>query len=131
MNRILVIDDDKLVRESVALFLENAGYSVVEGATFREGFSNLGGVPASALITDIVSLSEEGYGPFREMRSVSPDFPIIALAGTMSLSSVGRNARPPRIRPTHTLQKPFTVDELLAIIKLVIPAHSDLSSSLS
>lgn len=116
MNRILVIDDDKFVRDSVSLFLENAGYAVVEGATSEEGFDNLQGTQASAVITDIGSLSHDGPTPFQNIRKRIPQFPIIALSGTMSHFQSGGRPIPHSLQPTFTLQKPFTVDELLEII---------------
>ncbi|MDR4494589.1 MAG: response regulator [Nitrospirales bacterium] len=117
MNKILVIDDDEYVRDSVSLFLENAGYSVVEGATSEEGFENLQGTQASAVITDIGSLSHDGQTPFQKIRKRSPKFPIIALSGTMSHFQNGGNPIPNSLQPTFTLQKPFTVDELLEVIQ--------------
>lgn len=120
MSKILVIDDDKNVRDSVSLFLENAGYSVVEGATSEEGFENLQGTQASAVITDIGSLSLDGHTPFQNIRNRSPHFPIIALSGTMSHFESGGKPIPHSLQPTFTLQKPFTVDELLEIIQRVL-----------
>lgn len=117
MNRILVIDDDKYVRDSVSLFLENAGYAVVEGATSEEGFGNLQGTQASAVITDIGMLSHDGPTPFQNIRKRIPQFPIIALSGTMSHFQSGGRPIPLSLQPTYTLQKPFTVDELLEIIQ--------------
>ncbi|MGD9852307.1 MAG: response regulator [Nitrospirales bacterium] len=117
MNRILVIDDDENVRDTVSLFLENAGYAVVEGATSEEGFENLQGTQASAVITDIGSLSHGGQTPFQNIRKRSPHFPIIALSGTMAHFQSGGRPIPHSLRPTFTLQKPFTVDELLEIIQ--------------
>jgi len=117
MSRILVIEDDQQVRDTVSLLLETAGYSVVEGATYQEGFSNLQGGPFSAVITDIGSLAHEGQTPIQRIRQRSPQFPIIALSGTMVYSQNGGNPIPLGLQPTCTLQKPFTVDELLETIQ--------------
>ncbi len=124
MMKILVIEDDKLVRDSLSLLLESVGYSVIGGATFREGIKNLQGVPVAGLITDAVSLLNNWDVRFGKMRlSDFPNFPIIALEGTMSCSQKKFSPLPPGLRPIYTLQKPFTVDEFLPIIKRVLPLH--------
>ena len=117
MSRILVIENDQDVRDSVSLFLECAGYSVVEGANYQEGFQNLHGDTASAMIADIGTLAHDGQISIQHIRQQVSRFPIIALSGTMSHAQTGGNPIPLGLQPTCTLQKPFTVDELLETIQ--------------
>ncbi len=41
MNKILIIEDDDQVRDSVSLSLESVGYEVMEAATCQEGFKGI------------------------------------------------------------------------------------------
>ncbi len=56
MNRILVIDDDIQVRESVSLSLETAGYTVMAAGTCQEGLQNHENFQASLIIMDVVAM---------------------------------------------------------------------------
>jgi DNA-binding NtrC family response regulator len=118
MNKILVIEDDEHVRDSVSLSLESAGYVVMEAATCQEGLQNQKQFGASVIISDVVSLEHEGGGLLRRMCQHATNLPLITLMGTVAdpetTSSWSQSDVP--VSP-HTLQKPFTLDELLATVQ--------------
>jgi DNA-binding NtrC family response regulator len=117
MNRILLIDDDIQVRESVSLSLETAGYTVMVAGTCQEGLQNHENFQASLIIMDVVAMEEredEPTGPVSEQPS---SIPMITLTGNIP-ASAGTTKGPHQIfQPIGTLQKPFTVDELLQTVQ--------------
>ena len=118
MEKILIIEDDEQVRDSVYLSLESVGYEVMEVATCKEGLQNQKKFGASVIISDEVSLETEGGEILRSLCQQSPDIPLITLTGTISEADSTKSV----IQPTgpmspHTLQKPFTLDELLATVR--------------
>lgn len=118
MNKILVIEDDEQVRDSVSLSLESAGYVVMEAATCQEGLQNQKQFGASVIISDVVSLEHEGGALLRRMCQHATNLPLITLMGTLADSETtpsGSQSDLP-LSP-HTLQKPFTLDELLATVQ--------------
>ncbi|MDH5562348.1 MAG: response regulator [Nitrospirota bacterium] len=118
MKKILVIEDDELVRDSVSLSLESAGYDVMEAVTCEEGLQNNKHVGVAAIISDVVSLENEGGELLRRFCLQSPDIPLITLMGTLSYagktSATSQAAMP---MSPHILHKPFTLDELLATVQ--------------
>jgi|GEM_PF-2920164 len=118
MNKILIIEDDEQVRDSVSLSLESVGYEVMEAATCQEGLQNHKKFGASVIISDVVSLETEGGEILRSLCQKSPDIPLITLTGTISEVDSTKSDIP-SIGPIspHTLQKPFTLDELLATVQ--------------
>ena len=118
MNKILVIEDDEQVRDSVSLSLESAGYVVMEAATCQEGLQNQQQFCPTVIISDVVSLEDEGGEFLRQMSQLSAGVPLITLMGTLSDSETGPS-RAQSVMPTsrHTLHKPFTLDELLATVQ--------------
>lgn len=118
MKKILIIEDDAQVRDSVSLSLESAGYVVMEAATCQEGLQRDKYFGASVIISDVVSLENEGGELLRRFCLQSPDIPLITLMGTLSYSdntqSKTRTAMP---MSPHTLHKPFTLDELLETVQ--------------
>lgn len=123
MERILVIDDDKYVRDSLALTLETAGYSVTEAANTQEGLNYHREAPATVVITDVITLEQSGLEPIRALREQSPTIPIIAISGTVYANDQQEVEFDRTLGPVCTLQKPFTIDELLSTVKTVLP-HS-------
>jgi len=118
MNKILVIEDDEQVRGSVSLSLQSAGYVVMEAATCQEGLKNHKQFGPSAIISDVVSLEHEGGDLIRRMCEQSANLPLITLMGTLSDSDNTLTwPQPITSMPSHTLQKPFTLDELLATVQ--------------
>lgn len=123
MNRILVIDDDKQVRESVSLSLEMAGYTVMVAGTSKEGLYNHEKFQASLIIIDVVALADGEDGPIRLAFQQFPNIPMITLTGNIpsSLYSGGtQRILQQFFQPICTLQKPFTVDELLQTVQRVL-----------
>lgn len=117
MSKILIIEDDQLVRNSVSLSLESAGYEVMEAATCQEGLQNHQQFGASVIISDAVSLENEGGEVLRRFCRQSPHVPLITLTGTLSdATNVEVQATEETVSP-RTLQKPFTLDELLATVQ--------------
>ena len=118
MNKILIIEDDKQVRDSVSLSLESVGYEVMEAATCQEGLQNHKKFGASVIISDVVSLENEGGEILRSLCQQSPDIPLITLTGTISdADRTKSDTQPTGPMSPYTLQKPFTLDELLATVQ--------------
>ena len=118
MNKILIIEDDEQVRDSVSLSLESVGYEVMEAATCQEGLQNHKKFGASVIISDVVSLETEGGEILRSLCQKSPDIPVISLTGTISdADSTKSDIQPTGPMSPHTLQKPFTLDALLATVQ--------------
>jgi two-component system alkaline phosphatase synthesis response regulator PhoP len=118
MNKILIIEDDEQVRDSVSLSLESVGYEVMEAATCQEGLQSHKKFGASVIISDVVSLESEGGKILRSLCQQSPDIPLITLTGTISdADSPKSDIQPTGPMSPHTLQKPFTLDELLATVQ--------------
>jgi len=118
MNKILIIEDDKQVRDSVSLSLESVGYEVMEAATCQEGLQNHKTFGASVIISDEVSLESQGGVILRGICQQSQGIPLITLTGTISdADSAKSDIQPTEPMSPHTLQKPFTLDELLATVQ--------------
>lgn len=124
MEKVLLIDDDRYVRDSLALALETAGYDVADAANVQEGLSHHRSSPASVVITDVVTVEQCGWEPIRALRRQSPDIPIIAISGTVLASDEDTVEFDQTLGPVCTLQKPFTVDEFLSTVKTVLPSRT-------
>jgi len=118
--RILIIDDDELMRTTLFRTLEAAGHEVVEATDGNEGllaFEN-GGI--ELVITDIMMPEKEGLETIRELRRSDGEVKIVAISGghrTGNLNYLGMAAV---FGANGTLAKPFRREDLLAKIDAVM-----------
>ena len=82
-TRVLVVEDEPLVREVVAEELRDAGYEVLEAVTAEEGLSLLeGDVEVAVLLTDIrLPGALTGWDLAEAARRLRPGLPVIYATG--------------------------------------------------
>ena len=119
---ILVVDDDREIRELLSRFLRKNGMRVSVAADGREMKRLLAEAKVDLIILDRVMPGEDGLSLCRELRSLSR-VPIILLtllgADTDRIVGLGAGA-------DDYVQKPFNPHELLARITAVLRRTNDL-----
>ena len=81
MARILIIDDDSLVRDALVLMLEHESHEVMEAANGREAIRIFRERQPDLVITDIIMPEMEGFEMIRELRNIAAEIKIIAISG--------------------------------------------------
>ena len=117
MARILVVDDDELIRKLILKTLERDGYEVFASADGHEVSNLHRRKPADLIITDLFMPEKEGMEIIMEMRRDFPDVKIIAISGAGSLGATQYLEMARMIGATRTLAKPFGQEELLAAVR--------------
>ncbi|MFJ4622400.1 response regulator transcription factor [Streptomyces sp. NPDC088812] len=117
MNRVLVCDDDRAVRESLERALELDGYDVVTAADGVETLARARRESFSALIVDVTMPHVDGMGVCRVLRADGDSTPVLMLTA--------RADPPDRIAGLNAgaddyLPKPFEVYELLARLRALL-----------
>lgn len=114
MPRILVTDDEELVRDFMAAVLRQSGYVVVETRSAREALDCHGADPVDLIITDMVMKEMDGTELLRRMSVQSPQTPVVAISGARHGTMYLNMAR--MIGAKRVLAKPFTADELIEAV---------------
>lgn len=114
-KRILVIDDDPLVRRSLQMLLSQAGYAVEAAASGMEGLEKLPEGHFDLVMTDVRMPEMDGFAVLRAIRdycaaSQRPPFEEVVLTGYNDVHAL-ESAQSLGIR--HFVLKPFDTDELL------------------
>lgn len=127
MPRILVVDDDEGIRESIRFALEANGVAAVAvecGERTLEVFS-----PArfDDAIVDLMMRGVSGAETIFSLRARSPDLPIIVISGALMKSGGGTDLlRIAAGLPGVTmLAKPFKLAELLRAVRAFAAARVD------
>jgi DNA-binding response OmpR family regulator len=116
--RVLIVDDDALLRESLARALSDRGYETLTAADGEEASSLLGSGAVALVITDIYLGTGDGFALIKALRNRSQSLPIIAMSGDRLDVDVFGTAR--ALGADATLLKPFFVSELNAVIERLL-----------
>ncbi|MEM6996739.1 MAG: ATP-binding protein, partial [Myxococcota bacterium] len=114
VGRVIVVDDDDMVREMVVRMLEAAGYETVsygEPARLLEEFSP--SFECDALVTDVLMPGVSGPTLAKRLLEIRPSLPVVFVSGY--LRDEGDDALPGPL-----LSKPFRVHELLETLAQVL-----------
>ncbi len=116
---ILVVDDNRLVRELVRDAFAEAGYTVVAAAGGAEALERLEDVRPDLIITDVAMPEMDGWAFCEAVKGDSrfADIPLIFLA---SHREVPERLRGFRLGAYDYLCKPFSVEELLVRVRLIL-----------
>jgi two-component system response regulator MprA len=116
-DRVLVADDDRAIRESLARALELEGYEVVVTADGASALSAVREQPADVLILDVMMPVVDGLTVCRVLRAERDRTPILMLTARTETSDrvAGLDAG-----ADDYLPKPFELDELLARLRALV-----------
>ena len=117
MVKVLVADDEDMVRMVVKQTLAKAGIDVVEAGNGREALEQQARDPADVLITDIIMPEQEGIETIVQMRKDYPDLPIIAMSGGGRIGATDYLQAAKEFGARHVLEKPFDRKELLLAVQ--------------
>ena len=121
MPRVLLIEDDDLLRDVLARSLVAAGHEVVEASNGIEGIDLFRARPADVVVTDLVMPLQEGVETIMQLRKLRRDIPIVAMSGGVPNSKLYLGIAG-RIGAQKILPKPFTPAQLQAAITEALAA---------
>lgn len=123
MARILVIDDDAIMRRMIRQMLERVGYQVDEAESGQAGLLLFRTQPADLVVTDILMPDQDGISTIFELRKEFPDVKIIAVSGGRRATTMHVQALAERAGARHTFAKPIDRHSFLqAVAACLSPA---------
>ena len=109
--RILIVEDDKEIREGVEIYLRNQGYEVLQAGDGMEGLSVIQSQEVHLAIVDVMMPRMDGITMMMKVRDLGYEFPVIMLSAKSEEVDkiMGLN-----MGADDYVTKPFTTMELLA-----------------
>ncbi|MQA15935.1 MAG: response regulator [Pseudonocardiaceae bacterium] len=119
--RILVVDDDRAVRESLRRSLQFNGYTVELASNGQQALGSLGDQRPDALVLDVMMPGVDGLEVCRRLRGTGDDLPILVLTARDAVADrvAGLDAG-----ADDYLPKPFALEELLARLRALLRRSS-------
>ena len=127
-NHILVVDDDKDIREGIDIYLRNQGYVVFQAGDGVEGLEIIEKEEVHLAIVDIMMPRMDGITMMMKVREKGYDFPVIMLSAKSEEVDkiMGLN-----MGADDYVTKPFTTMELLARVNSHLRRHARYLEALS
>ncbi len=123
---VLVVDDDKAVRESLRRSLEFNGYAVSLASDGAEALAGISGIGPDVVVMDVMMPRLDGIETTKALRQAGNDVPVLVLTAR---DAVGDRVEGLDAGADDYLTKPFALQELLArlraLLRRVVPAEGD------
>lgn len=120
MERILIVDDEPVVRRFAARILANEGYGVMEASDGQEAldlFSREG--PLDLVLTDIIMPNVTGVELLERLSVLWPGVPVVLMSGYGAEQLAARGIA----APCALLAKPFPPKLLVEEVRRCLPSR--------
>jgi two-component system response regulator MprA len=129
--RVLVVDDDKAVRESLRRSLEFNGYDVALASDGAEALAGIAATDPDVVVMDVMMPRLDGLEATKALRKAGNDLPILVLTAR---DAVGDRVEGLDAGADDYLTKPFALQELLArlraLLRRAVPREDDLDETI-
>ncbi len=120
-NRVLLVDDDALVREAVGQTLELADLSPILAASYIEAKDHISAGFDGVVISDIRMPGKDGFALLKYAQSIDPDLPVILLTGEGDIPMAVRGISAGAF---DFLEKPCAPKDLLAVVARALKSRA-------
>lgn len=117
MARILLVDDDELIRRVVHPMLSRDGHEVVEQSSGREAIQAAAEERFDLAIVDVIMPDKGGLETTLELRQALARLPVILITGKVTVDTEVFQRLSTSLGARTVLVKPFSAQQLLAAVR--------------
>ncbi len=116
MSDILIVDDERDIRELIGDILEDEGFATRLAANSQEAMTEINAEPPALLILDIwlKDSKMDGIDILKTVKRDNPDIPVVIISGhgniEIAVAAIKQGAY-------DFIEKPFNIDQLLVVIR--------------
>ena len=115
-GRVLVIDDEEIVRGTVRRILEHAGYEVIEAISGQDGLERFDRQPVDAVLVDLFMPTMSGLDVIKELKKRDPAVRILTVSGSDVRNGMDMLGKAREAGAMAILEKPFRMAGLLEAV---------------
>jgi len=120
-SRILIVDDQRAVREEMAFALTYDGFQVIEAADGEAGLQAAKEPTVAAVLLDVKMPGLDGLEVLARLRELRPDLPVVMVSGHGDIDTAVLAVKKGAY---DFLKKPFDNDRLLVSVKNALRSAS-------
>ncbi len=125
MAKILLVEDDELVRDMLTQVLQRASHEVIVAANGEEATDRLKNDKPDIMVTDIIMPKKSGITLISEVKNRHPDMEIIAISGGGRLDPTGYLDLSETLGASVSFEKPIDNTALLMAIDLLLHGRKE------
>ncbi len=114
---VLIVDDEKQIRDQLRASFESLGYPVLDASNGRQAMAQVRIHPIKLVITDLVMPEQDGMEMIQALRRSYPDVKIIAISGACGGAYLGTANK---LGADRVLQKPFGQEQVLEMAEALL-----------
>jgi DNA-binding response OmpR family regulator len=118
VTRVLVVDDEQLVRDLTVQVLERAGYEVVGEGDANAALDLVEAEAFDLVVTDVVMPGLSGVELLNELRDRRPDLPVLLMTG--GSPEPERTTRALELGANGIVYKPYSHAELIDAVRAAL-----------
>ena len=118
--RILVIDDESAIRDSLKMILEYEGYEVVGAATGQDGLVIIERDPPDLVLLDIKMAGMDGIDVLQRIRAGHETLPVIMVSGHATVSTA---VEATKLGAFDFIEKPLSTERVLVSVRNALAQH--------
>ena len=120
MKSVLVVDDEKAVRDSIRMILEYEKFDVQEAQDAESAAARVEGAAFDLVLLDIKMPGEDGLKVLRRIRQSHPDLPVVMISGHGTIETA---VEATRLGAFDFLPKPLDSDRLVIVARNAAEQH--------
>lgn len=121
-KKILIIDDNSVVRSTIARLLELAGYETVTAGDGNEGLVRMRQERPDLIITDIIMPVKEGIATIQQIFIEQPSAKIVAISGGGRHANMDFLETARKLGAMDVIEKPFEPEDLVSRVSRCLDA---------
>ena len=113
-SRVLVIDDESAIRDSLRMTLEYEGYEFVGAATGQEGIALVEREAPDLVLLDVKMPGMDGLEVLDRLRAMNDSLPVVVISGHGTISTAVEATKKGAF---DFVEKPFASERVLVILR--------------
>ncbi|HVO02879.1 MAG TPA: response regulator [Candidatus Cybelea sp.] len=119
---VLLVDDDPIVRATLSLILNGAGYQTICAEDGDVAQQLIRDRRPDVIVTDIFMPKQDGFGLMNWLRRQGVQIPVVAISGRSCAAEFDGLGLARRLGAVSVLEKPFSTRDLTAAVGTALAA---------
>lgn len=120
MPGVLIVEDDKELREMLKMSLLRSGFTVLEAGNGKEAIAHFKPSLTDLVVTDLIMPEEDGLKVVIKLRELKPSIKIIAISGGGKVGPGSYLNLAKALGADAIYSKPFSINDLTAKIEQLL-----------
>lgn len=117
MSTVLIVDDKEMLRDSVGVTLQRAGFTILAAPSAEQALETIARRRPDAIVTDLKMPGMTGIELLERVREFDQDLPVVLMT---AFGTIDTAVKAMRLGAYNYITKPFEGDELVVSVKRAI-----------